>query len=74
MAKKVVTLGEIMLRLSTPYYKRLVQADSFDVIYGGGKLTFLQLFAIMIYKVLSFQKFLTMLLDNLRSIIFAAMV
>ncbi|MEO8721584.1 MAG: sugar kinase [Ginsengibacter sp.] len=37
MAKKVVTLGEIMLRLSTPDYKRFVQSDSFDVTYGGGE-------------------------------------
>src|SRR3982751_6710462 len=37
MPKKVVTLGEIMLRLSTPDYKRCVQADSFDVTYGGGE-------------------------------------
>ena len=37
MAEKVVTLGEIMLRLSTPDYKRFVQADSFDVTYGGGE-------------------------------------
>jgi len=37
MIKKVVTLGEIMLRLSTPDYKRFVQADSFDVTYGGGE-------------------------------------
>src|ERR1700675_276794 len=37
MSKKVVTLGEIMLRLSTPDFKRLVQADSFDVTYGGGE-------------------------------------
>lgn len=37
MAKKVVTLGEIMLRLSTPDYKRFVQADSFDATYGGGE-------------------------------------
>ena len=37
MSKKVVTLGEIMLRLSTPDYKRFVQADSFDVTYGGGE-------------------------------------
>jgi 2-dehydro-3-deoxygluconokinase len=37
MAKKVVTLGEIMLRLSTPDYKRFVQADTFDVTYGGGE-------------------------------------
>jgi len=35
--KKVVTLGEIMLRLSTPDYKRFVQADTFDVTYGGGE-------------------------------------
>ena len=37
MAKKVVTLGEIMLRLSTPDFKRFVQSDSFDVTYGGGE-------------------------------------
>jgi len=37
MSKKVVTLGEIMLRLSTPGYERFVQADSFDVTYGGGE-------------------------------------
>ncbi len=34
---KVVTIGEIMLRLSTPGYSRYVQADSFDVNYGGGE-------------------------------------
>ncbi|MGI6284580.1 sugar kinase [Neomoorella humiferrea] len=34
---KVVTFGEIMLRLSTPGYQRIVQADSFDVTYGGGE-------------------------------------
>src|SRR5712675_2938851 len=37
MSKKVVTLGEIMLRLSTSDFKRFVQADSFDVTYGGGE-------------------------------------
>ena len=37
MAKKVVTLGEIMLRLSTPDFKRFVQADTFDITYGGGE-------------------------------------
>jgi len=35
--KKVITMGEIMLRLSTPDYSRFVQADSFDVVYGGGE-------------------------------------
>lgn len=37
MAKKVVTMGEIMMRLSPPDYLRFVQADSFDVVYGGGE-------------------------------------
>lgn len=34
---KVVTMGEIMLRLSTPNYSKFVQASSFDVVYGGGE-------------------------------------
>lgn len=34
---KIVTFGEIMLRLSPPGYQRFVQAESFDVIYGGGE-------------------------------------
>jgi len=37
MGKKVVTFGEIMLRLSPPNYQRLIQTDSFDVVYGGGE-------------------------------------
>lgn len=37
MANKIVTFGEIMLRLSPPNYKRIVQTDSFDVTYGGGE-------------------------------------
>lgn len=34
---KVVTLGELMLRLSTPNNQRFVQTNSFDVCYGGGE-------------------------------------
>ncbi len=34
---KIVTFGEIMLRLSPAGYNRLVQVDSFDVIWGGGE-------------------------------------
>ena len=34
---KVVTLGEVMLRLSPPSTQRFVQAASFDVTYGGGE-------------------------------------
>ena len=36
MKNKIVTLGEIMLRLSTPGNTRFVQSDCFDVVYGGG--------------------------------------
>lgn len=35
--KKVVTFGEIMLRLTPPGHKRFSQASSFDVVYGGGE-------------------------------------
>jgi 2-dehydro-3-deoxygluconokinase len=34
---KVVTFGELMLRLSTPGFQRFVQAASFDVNFGGGE-------------------------------------
>ena len=37
MAEKIVTMGEIMLRLSTPGYSRFVQSQQFDVNYGGGE-------------------------------------
>lgn len=35
--KKVVTFGEIMLRLSPPGYQRFSQTNQFDVVYGGGE-------------------------------------
>ena len=35
--KKVVTFGEIMLRLNPPGFLRFGQAHSFDVAYGGGE-------------------------------------
>ena len=34
---KVITMGEIMLRLSTPNFEKFIQADEFDVCYGGGE-------------------------------------
>ena len=37
MDKKVVTFGEVMMRLSPPGLLRFTQARSFDVIYGGGE-------------------------------------
>lgn len=35
--KKVITFGEIMLRLSPPGFLRFSQATSLDVVYGGGE-------------------------------------
>lgn len=35
--KKIITMGEIMLRLSTPGNSRFVQSESFDACYGGGE-------------------------------------
>lgn len=37
MTKKVVTMGEVLLRLSTPGYERFSQAQSLDVVYGGAE-------------------------------------
>lgn len=37
MKKRIVTLGEIMLRLSPPDKLRFAQANSFDAVYGGGE-------------------------------------
>lgn len=37
MGKKVVTFGEIMLRLATPGYLRFEQTDNFTATYGGGE-------------------------------------
>jgi len=34
--KKIVTFGEIMMRLSPPGFLRFSQASQFDVVYGGG--------------------------------------
>ena len=35
--KKVVTFGEIMLRLSPPGFLRFSQANNFDAVFGGGE-------------------------------------
>jgi 2-dehydro-3-deoxygluconokinase len=37
MAKKVVTFGEIMLRLATPEHQRFSQATSYCASFGGGE-------------------------------------
>ena len=37
MKKSIITLGEIMLRLSPPGYERFLQAKQFDLTFGGGE-------------------------------------
>jgi 2-dehydro-3-deoxygluconokinase len=37
MQAKVLTFGEIMLRLSTERYERFIQASSFNATFGGGE-------------------------------------
>jgi 2-dehydro-3-deoxygluconokinase len=37
MAKKVITFGELMLRLAPESYYRFVQADQYGATYGGGE-------------------------------------
>src|SRR5215813_13451719 len=34
---RALTFGEIMLRLVTPGYQRIIQATSYDVSYAGGE-------------------------------------
>jgi len=35
--KKVITFGEVMMRLSPPGYEKFSQASSFELVYGGGE-------------------------------------
>ena len=37
MSKKVITFGEVMMRLSPPGYAKFSQATSFELVYGGGE-------------------------------------
>jgi 2-dehydro-3-deoxygluconokinase len=37
MAKKVVTLGEVMMRLTTPGYQRFLHSNSYEVDFGGAE-------------------------------------
>jgi len=37
MDKKVITFGEIMMRLTPPSNRRIIQTDKFNIIYGGGE-------------------------------------
>jgi 2-dehydro-3-deoxygluconokinase len=37
MNKKVVTLGDVMMRLSTPGNERFLQAKSYNIVFGGAE-------------------------------------
>jgi 2-dehydro-3-deoxygluconokinase len=37
MSKKTVTLGEVMMRLTTPGHERFLQTDQYQVVYGGAE-------------------------------------
>ena len=37
MQKKVVTFGEVMLRLATPGYNRFIQSNNLNATFGGGE-------------------------------------
>ena len=37
MKNKIVTFGEIMLRLATPDYQRFTQTNSYNATFGGGE-------------------------------------
>ncbi len=37
MAKKVITFGEVMMRLSPPGYSKFSQVSSLELVYGGGE-------------------------------------
>ncbi|MCU0443847.1 MAG: sugar kinase [Microscillaceae bacterium] len=35
--KKIITIGEIMMRLSPPNYQKIAQTQSFDAVFGGSE-------------------------------------
>lgn len=37
MNKRVITLGEVMMRLSTPGHERFINANNFNAVYGGAE-------------------------------------
>jgi 2-dehydro-3-deoxygluconokinase len=37
MSRRILTFGEIMLRLKSPGYERLLQSPSFEATFGGGE-------------------------------------
>ncbi|PSL07589.1 sugar kinase [Cecembia rubra] len=37
MSKKIITIGEVMMRFNTPGYERFLQADTYHLTYGGAE-------------------------------------
>ena len=58
--KKIVTFGEIMLRLSPPRFQKIEQAHNFEVVYGGGEANV----AISLSRLGLRSEFVTKLPDN----------
>ena len=65
MAKKVVTFGEIMLRLAPEGYYRFVQAGTYGATYGGVKQTLQYLLQTMEWMQALLQSFRLMRSDRL---------
>lgn len=37
MSKRIITLGEVMMRLSTPGHERFIQTQNYEVQFGGAE-------------------------------------
>jgi 2-dehydro-3-deoxygluconokinase len=57
---KVVTFGELMMRLTPPNYSRIVQATEFQAVFGGGEANVAASLALFGHKV----QFVTKLPEN----------
>lgn len=57
---KIVTLGELLMRLSTPDHYRFSQASRFDIIFGGGEANVAAALAMLGHNA----EFITKLPDN----------
>lgn len=56
MYKNILTVGEIMLRLQPEGYKRIIQADKFDVCFGGAEANVAVSMALLGLKTTFFSK------------------
>ncbi|PAC24717.1 hypothetical protein [Flectobacillus sp. BAB-3569] len=45
--KKVITFGEVLMRLTTPNFARFSQSDAFNINFGGGEANVSSSLAIM---------------------------